>query len=163
MGVASPECYEVFLKIISYNDVRFSFLPLKKLIISAYAVQHLSCLEVQIALGIDRDARASSVQDIPLHLLRLFLTVEKGFSTEKVEKEFDDVRQKILEKRIIFLEPKRTKGLIELRATDVWDSINYAKLTQEEYVDLMRRFAETTWDAWFEYHDFVRNIYKTHR
>ena len=162
LGVASPECYRFFLKVVQYHDFRFSFLPLRHLISAAYALQHLPRLEIQIALKIDRDARARSVQDVPLHLLQLFLTFEKSFEAERAQSEVDVISRKIVESHKLFLEFKRPNGVFELRAFDLWNAIDYTKLNVDEYVYLMRRFAEKTWDAWFEYHDFIRKLYKTY-
>jgi hypothetical protein len=162
LGVASPECYYFFLKVVQYNDFRFSFLPLRHLICAAYALQHLPRLEIQIALKIDRDARARSVQNVPLHLLYLFLTFEKGFSVERVQSEVDAISRKIVANRKLFLECNRPSGAFELRAGNLWGAIDYTKLSLDEYVYLIRRFAEKTWDAWFEYHDFIRKLYKTY-
>jgi hypothetical protein len=79
-----------------------------------------------------------------------------------VQSEVDAISRKIVANRKLFLECNRPSGAFELRAGNLWGAIDYTKLSLDEYVYLIRRFAEKTWDAWFEYHDFIRKLYKTY-
>ena len=162
-AVAVPECFDEYKKLLTYQDNRFGLLPLRRLLVDAYYAQHPPCLEIQIFLGISRDLRADSVQNIPIYLLSLFLAFEKNVDHERIPLEVQNIKLNIIKKKIEFLELKKPTMKYELCMYDLWDIVKDTRLSREEYTYLMLRFAEKTWDAWHEYHAFIKKIYLTHK
>lgn len=149
-GVASPECIALFnellLKEYEYErpiEARFD----------AYFVQHPPHKEIQEKLGISERHKAASKQSVFIHLIALYLMIEKKIPLHKVSQ----IMNKVLSSGIslengILIVPKYLGNLTIADIIRARDS--------EEHIRLVWLWNQTAWNSWKEYHDIVEKWYE---
>lgn len=149
-GVASPECLallnKVFLK--EYECGRPTQARL-----DAYGVQHPPHEEIQKKLGINPRLVAASKQSVAIHLVTLYLMVEKKMN-------YNDAghgMKRVIESGIA-LENEELMPPANLGNITVADVAQAT--TCEEHVRLVNEWSKSAWQAWANYHDTVRGWYE---
>jgi hypothetical protein len=125
---ASPSCFSQYGELISrrYAEFRTSARA-NKLVTDAYAVQHPGVPERR------------SIQSVNVHLVAMYLILEKGFPSDKTIEPM---------KRLIaksppwgWLDPPKPNG--ELTVADLVQLENVS-----DYEDGVERYAQSIWKAW---------------
>ncbi len=133
---STPGCWAVYGEILARGYSDPSYFEVHRLAVDAYAVQHPGAKDRQ------------SIQSVGFHLARLCLFLEHGLTGDKA----NDAMLKIVEKKhlIFWLEPPASMGAIT--AADVYRSKALA-----EHKASVRKWAQTSWNAWAQHHDIVRS------
>ncbi len=150
-GVTSPECEALFNEILARFFDQFSTNPGLILPIDAYAVQHPPHFEHQAALNISKRFIDASVQSVGIHLVILYLMVEKKMSKSEAGK----IANQILVNgpaTLPYLEPPLDLGTIKV--TDIAQASNAHELEV-----LTFQWAQSAWNAWSAHHETIRNWY----
>ncbi len=138
-GVTSPECAALS------NEVYSKFFdPLVSM--DAYAVQHPPNAELQAHLKIEKRLIDASIQSIGIHLVILYLKLEKQTPPKKLSL----IVSKILaEKQLPHLLPPSNLGSIKI--TDIARAT-----THHEFSTLVLAWSHVAWNAWSDHHQTIR-------
>ena len=149
-GVTSPECLalnnEVLMKELAWERPMLARLD-------AYGVQHPPHAEIQKNLKINERLVAASKQSVAIHLIALYLMIEKKVELSAVSAIMD----RILSSGVV-LEKEALKPPADLGTIIVADVAKAT--TREEHIQLVWAWSESAWNAWAAYHDTVRMWYK---
>ncbi len=145
-GVASPECL-VLANQVLMNEYMFGRPMCTRL--DAYGVQHPPHPEVQKQLGVEGRYRAASKQSVAIHLIALYLMIEKKMPLEAVSA----VMGRILSSQVK-LEDEELIPPEDLGTITVADVVKAS--TPEEHVQLVWQWSTSAWQAWKSYHHKVQ-------
>lgn len=123
---ASAGCWALYSELLGKQYAGWGA-PLPIRLIDAYAVQHPGVPERR------------SIQSVTVHLVALYLQLEKGYDEQRVNRAM--VRLLDFAKEFVWLEPPLPNGT--LTVADIWKAG-----TREEYARLVRAYAEDVWRAW---------------
>jgi hypothetical protein len=134
---ASPGCWSIFTQILT-RDYESYHPAIHQLIVDTYCAQHPGTPSPQ------------SVSSVAIHLLGLYLAVEKGFPPQKMLK----AKKIAAKKKYIFswLLPPKNLGVMTLLDLSEAQDI-------ESYNHIARQWATCVWESWAEYHPTVRQWY----
>lgn len=148
-GVASPECLMLFQEVLAH-EYTYGFIGDKAYAVHAYAVQHPPHEEYQQALGIAERFRAASRQSVVIHLLALYLLLEKKAASSLIDRILTSGER--LED--IALHYPEDLGVIKV--SDVINATN-----ADEHQTMMHQWARAAWDAWSHEHARIKKIYES--
>ena len=157
-GVHSPECRKAFDEIIAKEGLN-EWLSVHRLIVDSYSVQHPPHSEIQKELGIEKRFVAASIQSIAIHLIALYLAIEKKVELQSIA----PIMNKILttmshaKKEFEILLPPHDLGAI--KAYEVNQAFTDA-LTEREYKELAWKWAHSSWHAWKQHHAMIKQWYE---
>ncbi len=132
---SSPGCWAIYGEVLirEYSDVTFA--AAHRLTVDAYAVQHPGTPSPQ------------SIQSVGVHLLRLCLVLERGFTDAAAAKAMPTLsRQK---RSFHWLNPPET--LSDKTVLHVWNARGATEHTQA-----VREWASSAWQAWIPHHAQIR-------
>jgi Family of unknown function (DUF5946) len=132
---STPGCWACYGRVLAreYEDQRF--LPVHRLTVDAYAVQHPG------------KPNRQTIQSVGVHLVRLCLFLEHGLSPERAN---DAMLVAAKHKaRYRWLEPPASLG--KLTVADVEAAIGV-----EEHLSVVRSWATQMWQVWSPHHSTVR-------
>jgi hypothetical protein len=163
-GVASAECRQALDEILMKEGELFSYPAVHRLIIDAYGVQHPPHAEVQEALGVSKRFVDASIQSIGIHLIALYLAIEKKMELRKIAGEMDKVLSNMTQRGANFKELKPPVSLGIIRAADVRDAL-YAQddISLEDYEILAWNWAREAWKVWHAHHKAMEAWYNMYR
>lgn len=136
---SSPGCWQLFGDVVGREFSDPGYGALHRLTVDAYAVQHPD----------NRDPR--NRQSVAVHLISLYLSVERGMAPEQATRA---IRHHVQKGRRTgggwpWLEPPASPGAITV--ADVVQA-NSA----DEHLRLVGAWARSVWDAWAPHHEQVR-------
>ena len=132
---SSPGCWEIYGQVLAREYTDRAYASLHRLTVDAYAVQHPGTSSPQ------------SIQSVGIHLLRLHLVLERGFSDAAAARVMPLLsRQK---GRFHWLLPPPPMG--GMTAVDVWRTSS-----TEQHRQAVMEWAQAAWQAWAPHHDQVR-------
>lgn len=132
----APGCWKLFCDLLSNEYGEHAYPPIThRLTVDAYACQHPGAPSVQ------------SIQSIAVHLISLYLIIEKGVESRTAT----DAIRKALGKKLEFswLEPPENRG--EMTILDV-----FKQKDPESINSAVKQWAQSVWDAWSSHHDTVK-------
>ena len=132
---SSPGCWAVYGEILAREYANPAYFGVHRLTVDAYAVQHPGSTDRQ------------SIQSVGLHLVRLCLFLEHGLQEAHANRAMLETAGN--KQEFTWLEPPASLGT--LTAADVAKAVNAG-----EHRELVRAWAQSTWDAWSGHHDTVR-------
>ena len=132
---SSPGCWAAYGEVLAreYSDPVYA--RLHRLTVDTYAVQHPGRPIPQ------------TIQSAAGHLVSLCLVLERGKSAEEATQAIGAVTRN--KGGYIWLDPPSSMGAVTVR--DVQGAQN-----AEEHLSVVRRWAESTWQAWSSHHQTVR-------
>lgn len=133
---AAPGCWKLFCDLLSDEYGEHTYPPIThRLTVDAYACQHPGY------------SSKHSIQSIAVHLISLYLILEKGVESRAAT----DAVRKALGKNLEFswLEPPENRG--DMTILDVIEQKD-----PESINSVVKQWAQTVWDAWSQYHDTVK-------
>jgi hypothetical protein len=133
--LSSPGCWAVYGMILARDYSEFNYPPVHRLVVDAYAVQHPG------------KPLRQAIQSVAVHLIGLYLSIEKGMESKKVTQALGRATQ--FSENFVWLEPPKTIGL--LTVADVVKS-----KTLQEYDGLGREWARSAWEAWSIHHAQIK-------
>jgi hypothetical protein len=135
---ASPGCYTYFNEILALESQNWQYPVIHRLLVDSYCVQHP---------GIESK---KSIQSVAIHLLALYMALEKNFDLRYITKQMGIA----ISKGAIFnwLNPPQNLGNVTIK--DIRTS------SLKEYEDSIYRWARSVWEEWKEYHDKIKLWYK---
>lgn len=133
--LSSPGCWAAYGEVLAREYSEYRFMQMRRLTVDTYAVQHP---------GVNVPAARRSVG---MHLSRLYLLLEGGRSTERVNKAMLAITE--FKDRCDWLEPPSMIGTLS-----VLEVLQAA--SKEEHQNRVRAWAESVWKAWAVHHDTVR-------
>lgn len=133
---ASPGCWEVFGEVLAkeYDDYRYW--PVHRMTVDAYAAQHPGTPSPQ------------SINSVAVHLISLYLTLERGEPDNRVVKEMQRAAD-LGRESFFWLDPPGSLG--EVTVLDV----RQAK-TPTEHKEVVERWAKSVWKAWGQHRETIR-------
>lgn len=132
---SSPGCWSVYGEVLAREYSNPTYFEVHRLTVDAYAVQHPGSTDRQ------------SIQSVGLHLIRLCLFLERGLTAENASNAMLKAGKD--KHSFIFLEPPQSFGSIT--AADI-----YKAKSATEHKGIVRKWAQTAWEAWSIHHDTIR-------
>lgn len=160
-GVSSAACRQAFDEIITQEGAQFEYPAGHRLVVDAYWAQHPPRHAIQRELGISERFVAASIQSVSIHLIALYLALEKKVPLNDVAFHMNRVLAHMSERGANFKELTPPDNLGSLCAADVRDMMR-EPLTLEAYEKIGWRWAGAVWDAWKEHHAVIRSLYETY-
>ncbi len=136
---ASPGCWATYCELLEKEYGDFRYARMHQLSVEAYCAQHPGSPSPQ------------TIQSVAVHLISLHLQLECGLPP----KDMIAARQQAAslgkegKKNFVWLEPPASPG--EVTVLDVYNAQN-----PTEYVERVREWAESSWEAWSPHHETVR-------
>jgi len=152
-GVCSPECWATFNAVLAKEQEWAGYPFIHRLLVDTYAVQHPPHLEIQKKLEINQRLINASIQSVFIHLIALYLAFEKKIQLQDISKHMAHILK--TEVKFELLELKAPSKLGHLTIADI-----HKASTFEEYEKLIYQWAESTWKAWINYHNTVKQLYE---
>lgn len=159
-GIAAPECLAAYFDVLAKENELFGYPPAHRLMVDAYSVQHPRVVEYQKSLNIEPRLVRASIQSIVMHLLALYLAIEKKVPLLQIASEMDKILTGMNAQGVEFEELISPDDLGHIKAVDVKKLFFSKPYTLDEYTQLAWDWAHTTWNAWAKHHDKVRTWYK---
>ena len=128
-------CWAAYGEILARDYSEFNYPPVHRLVVDAYAVQHPG------------KPMRQAIQSVAVHLIGLYLSLEKGLDAKKVTQAIGRATQ--FSEGFVWLDPPANMGSITV--ADV-----VRTRTLEEYDCLGRDWAKSAWDAWGMHHALIR-------
>lgn len=132
---ASPGCWDLFSQILAREYTTWSFPPIHRLTVDAYAAQHPGKETVE------------TTQALAVHLMSLYLIIERGYSLEQATYAMQHAIS-LYRDKFTWLTPPKKLGTITVE--DVYKANNL-----EEHKILIGKWASDVWRAWEEHHDQI--------
>jgi hypothetical protein len=149
-GVASPECLALLDELLM-KEFTFDRPMLARF--DAYGVQHPPHFEIQKKLGVSERLILASSQSVAVHLIALYLMLEKKVEIHSVSA----IMARILSSGVA-LEKEELEPPAHLGAITVLDVLKAT--TRDEHIRLVWEWSRSTWNAWAEYHSKVQLWYE---
>lgn len=147
-GVASPECLSL-LEQVTVKDYECG----GHASIDAYAVQHPPHAEIQQKLGINSRLIAASKQSVAIHLLGLYLRIEKNMNRDAAGRAMQKVLASGYKLENEELDPPVNLGTITV--------VDVAKATTcEDHLKLSEEWSKSACKAWKNYYPKVQTWYE---
>ncbi|SRR5579883_1779866 len=132
---ASAGCWAVYGEVLAKEYGEYRYPSVHRLTVDAYSVQHPGT------------PSRRSIQSVAVHLISLYLVLERGFSSAKATA---GIRRAVEHrKQFIWLDPPSPIG--NLTILDVRDATD---LTLHEMT--VKHWAESVWRSWSLHHETVR-------
>jgi hypothetical protein len=152
-GVTSPECIALFCELLGKEREWFGYPPPYRHMVDAYAVQHPPHAEVQKVLDISDRFIAASKQSVIVHLIGLYLMLEKKVSPLEVSAVID----KILNSKVALenIELTLPESLGDITVQDVARAT-----TRDAHMRLVLEWSKSAWQAWQKDQAKIRALYE---
>lgn len=132
---SSPGCWAAYGQVLAQEYSDPSLGDIHRLSVDAYAAQHPGQPSPQ------------SMKSVGVHLIRLFLTVERGFDVRESNRIMVAISK--VKNRFGWLQPPSSLGRVTVAdvagATDV-----------EEHRKAVHAWTQSVWEAWAEHHETIR-------
>ena len=132
---ASPACWQAYGEVLAREYADRAYAKFHRLSVDAYAVQHPGT------------PSPSAIQSVAVHLCRLCMIVEEGWSIERANDAMLAIHR--VERRFRWLEPPRARGRITV--ADV-----LAARGADAHLRSVESWARSCWQAWSEHHATIR-------
>lgn len=132
---ASAGCWADYGEVLAKEYSEFRYPSVHRLTVDAYSVQHPGT------------PSRRAIQSVTVHLVSLYLVLERGFSSEKATAGI----RRVLEhrKRFVWLDLPSPIG--SLTILDVRNATDFA-----QHERTVKRWAESVWQAWSPHHETVQ-------
>lgn len=149
-GVTSPECFEALNQVMAHEYAYDLPMCIR---LDAYGAQHPPHAEIQKQLGVNNRLIAASQQSVVIHLIALYLMVEKKIELSQVS----HIMARILISGVALEHEEFTppEDLGSITIQDVLKATN-----REEHVRLIWQWSASTWNAWAKYHARIHELYE---
>jgi hypothetical protein len=132
---SSPGCWEIYGEVLAREYSDRAYATVHRMTVDTYAVQHPGTPSEQ------------SIYSVGIHLLRLFLVFERGYSDAAAAKAMPVLSR--LKHSFYWLTPPESLGSKTVR--DVWMAEGAAQHTAA-----VREWAESAWQAWSAHHEQIK-------
>lgn len=135
----SPGCWKLYTDVLAREYGEWKYPPIHRLTVDCYAAQHPT-----------QTPDLKSAQSVQVHLLGIFLALEKKVEPQQIIKIIGDV---IVKRKNTFtwLEPPKNLGVITV--ADVWNA-----KTLSEHEILVTDWANSIWQAWERHHSSIQKL-----
>lgn len=133
--LSSAGCWAVYGTLLARDYGEYGYPAVHRLSVDAYAVQHPG------------QPMKQAIQSVAVHLIGLYCSLERGFSTAQVTKAIGRAAQ--FSDGLVWLDPPASMGKIT-----VVDAANADGLKEYQYV--AKAWAQSAWEAWSAHHDQIR-------
>ena len=137
----SPGCWKLYTDVLAREYGEWKYPPIHRLTVDCYAAQHPT-----------QHANSKSAQSIQVHLLGIYLALEKDIDPKLITKIIGEVVIKNKD-QFTWLQPPKNLGGITV--ADVWKAKTLAEHTEFVYA-----WANSIWKTWEKYHPQIVNLYK---
>ena len=131
---SAPGCWAVYGELLAREYSDMAFARAHRLTVDSYAVQHPGRPSSQ------------SVQSVGLHLVSLYLVLERAVPTQQATEFLQKCPQ--YKEHLIWLDPPATRGKITV--VDVQAAKNAT-----EHVECVWKWAASAWSAWSQHHETI--------
>lgn len=135
----SPGCWKLYTDVLAREYGEWNYPPIHRLTVDCYAAQHPT-----------KTLDLKSAQSVQVHLLGLYLALEKKVGPQRITKIIGDVVAKN-KNSFIWFEPPKNLGVITI--FDVWNA-----KTISEHEALVNEWANLIWHAWRKYHQHIKKL-----
>lgn len=161
-GVSSAACRQAFDEILTQEGAQFGYPAAHRFIVDAFWAQHPPRHAIQQELGISERFVAASIQSISIHLLALYLALEKRVALNDIASHMNRVLAHMRERGASFKELAPPDDLGSLRAAEVREMMR-EPLTLDAYEKIARMWGAAVWDAWQQHHAEIRSLYEMYK
>lgn len=161
-GVLSAECRKALDEILVKEGENYGYPAVHRLIIDSYWVQHPPLLEYQLELGINKRFIDASIQSVSVHLIALYLAIEKKVDLKDIARVMDRILTNMNHQGVTFSELEPPVDLGAIRAIDIRQAVD-KNLNLQEYEHLAWKWAHSAWNAWHLHHKTVHNLYEAYK
>jgi hypothetical protein len=133
--LSSPGCWAVYGTLLARDYGEYNYPAAHRFSVDAYAVQHPG------------QPNRQAIQSVAVHLIGLYLSLEKGLPSPQVTKIISRATQ--FSDRFVWLEPPASMGKIT-----ILDAANAEGL--EKYQQVAKEWAQSAWGAWSAHHNQIR-------
>lgn len=135
----SPGCWKLYTEVLAREYSEWSYPPIHRLTVDCYAAQHPT-----------KTPDRKSAQSVQVHLLGIFLAIEKKIESQQITKIIGDVIVKN-KNTFTWFEPPENLGSITI--TDVWKA-----KTLSEHEIVVNDWANSIWQAWERMHPNIQKL-----
>jgi Family of unknown function (DUF5946) len=132
---ASPACWSAYGVVLTREYSDRAHAKFHRLSVDAYAVQHPG------------SASPEAIQSVAVHLCRLGMIFEDGYSVERANDAMLAIHQG--EHQFRWLEPPRSRGRVTVAEVLAAQSV-------DEHLRCVERWARSCWEAWSRHHATIR-------
>src|SRR5689334_8865642 len=129
--LSSPGCWALYGEILVRDYKEYHYPAVHRAVVDTYAVQHPG------------KPMRQSIQSVAVHLIGLYLFVEKRMDAKKITQAIGHATQ--FSDRFVWLDPPTNLGTITV--ADVAKATTF-----EEYDHLAREWAKSAWEVWSIHH-----------
>jgi len=137
---ASPGCWAIYGEVLAWEYSALLPGGIHRLSVDCYAVQHPGSPTPQ------------TIQSVNVHLLGLRCILERGYDFSRTT-EMMSRATRMFKGHLEWLEPPPSKG--DVTVLDVADAVD-----PEVHARLVRRWADSAWQAWSAHHEVIRGLAK---
>jgi Family of unknown function (DUF5946) len=132
---ASAACWALYGEVLAKEYGEYRYPSVHRLTVDTYSVQHPGT------------PSRRSIQSVAVHLVSLYLVLEKNYSSEKATA---GIRRALARRHeFVWLDPPSTLG--SLTILDVRNATDFS-----QHKAMVKRWAESVWQAWSPHHETVR-------
>ncbi len=135
---ANSECWGLYGEILAKEYQSPEYMTVHRLTVDAYAAQHPGKPEKR------------TIQSINVHLLALYLMLERGLRADFVTKSFDSLISKY-GTELEWLTPPSSLGDVTVKNIALASS-------PEEHTDIVTKWARSVWESWSEHHSRIKSL-----
>ena len=132
---SSPGCWAAYGGVIAREYSESALADVQRLSVDSYAAQHPGLPSPQ------------SMKSVGVHLIRLCLTVERGFDVRESNRIMVAVSK--VKGRFGWLEPPASLGNVNVSHVASASSL-------DEHREAVRAWSQSVWEAWAAHHETVR-------
>lgn len=143
---SSPACWAAFGVVLAAEYQDAALMPVHRLSVDAYAVQHPGSVVSDAALSDGTDRRA--IHSVGLHLARLCVQLDRGVSGAEANAAM--LRLGRVKERLPRLTPPDRFTVTVADVAALAGGLHHA--------DAVRRWADAAWQDWRHQHDFIRSF-----
>lgn len=129
----SPGCWKLYTNVLEKEYGEWKYPDIHRLTVDCYAAQHPT-----------KEPNQKSAQSVSVHLLGIYLYLEKKVPSKDITKIIGEVVKKN-KGNFKWLKPPTNLG--EITISDV----THAR-SLEEHNEIVKKWADSIWKAWKEYH-----------
>jgi hypothetical protein len=135
----SPGCWKLYTDVLAREYGEWQYPPIHRLTVDCYAAQHPT-----------KTIDPKSAQSVQVHLLGIYLALEKKIEPQQITKIIGEVVTKN-KNNFSWFEPPQDLGNITI--SNIWQA-----KTLSEHEVLVYKWADSIWHAWEKYHLSVRKL-----
>lgn len=135
----SPGCWQLYTDVLAREYGEWNYPAIHRLTVDCYAAQHPT-----------QAPDPKSAQSVQVHLLGIYLALEKKTEPSKITKIIGEVVAKNKD-QFMWLQPPMQLGKVTI--SEVWQAKTLA-----QHEEIVYEWADSIWQTWREYHSNIKKL-----